>query len=109
MLKLNSTRTHKILVVVVVSVVDDPVTVPLIEPAQATNMIILGVDGATALKARLSQALVQALAQTASGDLRMELAAETRVPITLEGRIGSSAVGEHVRRRAAVRIFGAAC
>ncbi|EZA62054.1 hypothetical protein X777_06740, partial [Ooceraea biroi] len=64
-----STRTHKILIVVVVGVVDDPVTVPLIKPAQSADVIILGVDGAAALKARLSQAFIQAFAQAATGDL----------------------------------------
>lgn len=69
---------------------------------------MLGVDGATALEARLPEALVQALAEAASGDLRVELAAQTRVPVTLEGRVRTAAVGEEGRRRAAVRVFGAA-
>lgn len=108
MLQLNSTRTHEILIIIIIAVVYDPVTVPLIEPAQSADVKILGVDSTAALEARLSQALVQALAQAAPGDLRVELPAEARVPVTLEGRVGSPAVGEHVRRRAAVRVFGAA-
>jgi len=69
---------------------------------------MLGVDGATALEARLPEALVQALAEAASGDLRVELATQTRAPITLESRVRATTVGEEVRRRVAVRVFGAA-
>lgn len=69
---------------------------------------MLGVNGATALKARLPEAFVQTLAEAAPGDLRMKLTAQTRVPITLEGRVRTTTVGEEVRRRTAVRVFGAA-
>lgn len=82
--------------------------VPLIESAQSTGVIMLGVDGAAALEARLPETLIKALAETASSDLRMELTAQTRIPITLEGRVWTSTVGEQVRRRAAVRVFRAA-
>lgn len=69
---------------------------------------MLGVNGATALEAGLPEALVQALAEAASGNLWMKLAAQPRVSITLEGRVRTSTVGEEVRRRGAVRVFGAA-
>lgn len=69
---------------------------------------MLGVNGATALEAGLPEALVQALAEATSGNLRMKLAAQTRVPITLESRVRTTTVGEEVWRRAAVRVFGAA-
>lgn len=100
--------THKVLIIVVVGIVDDPMTVPLIESAQSADMIVLGVNGAAALEARLPQALVQAFAEAAPGDLRVELAAETRVPVTLERRVRTPAIGEHVGRRATVRVFRAA-
>lgn len=83
-------------------------TVPLIESAQSADMIVLGVDGAAALEARLPQALVQAFAEAAPGDLRMELAAETGVSVTLERRVRAPAVGEQMGRRATVRVFRAA-
>lgn len=104
----QSILTHEILVIVVLGIVDNPVTVPLIESAQSAGVIMLRVDGATALEARLPEALIQALAKATSGDLRMEFAAQSRVPITLEGRVRTAAVGEEVRRRAALRVFGAA-
>lgn len=69
---------------------------------------MLGINGATALKAGLPEALVQALAEAASGDLWMKLATQARVSVTLEGRVRTTTVGEEVRRRAAVRIFGTA-
>lgn len=100
--------THEILVIIVIGVVNDPVAVPLIESAQSAGVIVLGVDGATALEARLSEALVQALAQAASGDLRVKLPAQTRIPISLERGIRPTSVGEQVGRRATVRIFRAA-
>lgn len=104
----GSILTHEILVIVVISIVDNPVAVPLIESAQSTGVIMLGVDGAAALEARLPETLIKALAETASSDLRMELTAQTRIPITLEGRVWTSTVGEQVRCRAAVRVFRAA-
>lgn len=55
---------------------------------------MFGVDCTAALKARLPETVIEALAEAASGDLRMEIAAQTRSTITLEGRVRSSAVGE---------------
>lgn len=101
----RSILTHEILVIVVIGIIDNPVTVPLIESTQSTSVIMLGVDGATALEACLPETLVKALAKAASSNLRMELAAQTRVPITLESRVWTSTVGEQMRRRAAVRVF----
>lgn len=101
----GSILTHEILVIVVISIVDNPVTVPLIKSAQSTGVIMLGVNGAAALEACLPETFVKALAEAASSNLRMELTAQTWVPITLEGRVRTSTVGEHVRRRAAVRVF----
>lgn len=46
--------THEILVVIVISIVNDSVAVSLIESAQSADMIVLGVDGTAALEARLS-------------------------------------------------------
>lgn len=99
--------THKILVIVVIGVVNDPMAVPLIESAQSAGVVVLGVDGATALETRLTEAFVQAFAEAASGDLRVKLAAQTRIPITLERRVRPASVGEQVGRRAAVRILRA--
>lgn len=66
---------------------------------------MLGVDGAATLEARLPETFVKALAEAASSNLRMKLTAQTRVPVTLEGRVWTSTVGEEVGRRAAVRVF----
>lgn len=95
--RMRSILTHEILVIVVIGIVDNP-TIPLIESAQSAGMVMLGVNGATTLEARLPETLVQALAETTSGDFRMKLTAQTRVPITLEGRVRTTAVGEEVRR-----------
>lgn len=65
----RSILTHEILVIVVIGIVENPVTVLLIESAQSAAVIMLGVNGATTLEARLPEAFVQALAETASGDL----------------------------------------
>ena len=81
----------------------------LIEPAQTTSVIMLRVDGASALEARLSKTLVEALAQAPSRDLRVEFPAEPRIPETLEGRVRPPAVREQVGGDAIVRIFGASC
>lgn len=93
----RSILTHEILVVIIISVVDNPVAVSLIESAQSADVIMFGVDGTATLKARLPETVVQALAETSPGDLRMEIAAQTRSAITLESRVRSSAVGEQVR------------
>lgn len=69
--------THEILVVIVIGVVDDPVALPLIESAQSADVVVLGVNGTATLETRLPEALIQALAQAAPGDLRVELAAQT--------------------------------
>lgn len=65
----RSILTHEILVIVVIGIVDNAVTIPLIESAQSTGVIMLGVNGATALEARLPEAFIEALAEAASSDL----------------------------------------
>lgn len=60
--------THEVLIVVVVGVIDDPVSILLVVAAHATGLEVFRVDGALALKARLSEAVVQTLAETSSGD-----------------------------------------
>lgn len=50
-----------------------------------------------ALEARLAQALVQALAERTARDLRVKLAAQSRVAVTLECCIWPTAAGEEVR------------
>ena len=64
--------------------------------------------GSPALEAGLAQALVQALAERAARDLGVELAREAAVAVALEGRVGAPARREQVRRRARVRVLGAA-
>jgi len=57
---------------------------------------MLRINGATALETRLPEAFVQTLTEAASGNLRMKLATQTRVPITLESRIWTTTIGEEV-------------
>lgn len=101
--------THKILVIIVFCIVDDPAPVSLVEPAQLARVKVFGVHGASTLEAGLSKTLVKALAQTTPSYLRMKFSAQTRVSITLERCIWSSPIGEKMRRGAAVRIFRATC
>lgn len=95
--------THQIFVVIVIGVVDDPVTVPLVEPAQSAYPESFAVDGRPALEAHLPQTLVQTLAQRPSRDFRMKLAAQPAVPVPLERRVRSASVREQVRRQRVVR------
>lgn len=101
--------THKILVIIVFCIVDDPAPVSLVEPAQLTRVKMFGVHGASTLEAGLSKTLVKALAQTTPSYLRMKFSAQTGVSITLERCVWSSPIGEKMRRGAAVRVFGATC
>lgn len=105
----KSKLTHKILVIVVVAVVNDPVPVLLVVPAEPAGTVLAGVDGAPAREARLAQALVEALAQAPTRDLRVELAAQPGVPEALEGSVRTPAVRKQVRGDAIVRVFGASC
>lgn len=70
-------RTHKIFIVIIISVINDTMAVPLIESAQSTGVIMLGINSAPALKARLPQALIEALAQTSPSDFRVKFATQT--------------------------------
>jgi hypothetical protein len=67
--------THEVLVVIVIGVVNNAVAVLLVEPAESAGPVVLRVDGAPALEARLPETLVEAFAQTPAGDLRVEFAA----------------------------------
>lgn len=100
--------THQILVVIIVGVVDDSHSVSLIVPAQSTRPESVAVHGGTTLEAGLAQTLVQALTQRSPGDLRVEFAAQSRVPVTLEGRVRSTSAREQMRGDRIIRILSAA-
>ena len=104
-----SSLTHKILVVIVIRIVDDPVPVTLIESAQSAGVIMFRIHGAPALETGLSKTFVKAFAQATSSYLGVKFTAQTGVSITLKRCIWSSSIGEEVRRGAAVWIFGATC
>lgn len=76
--------THQVLIVVVVSVVDDPVAVLLVEATQPARPEAIAVHSRSALEAGLTQTLVQALSQRAASDLGVELASQATVAVTLE-------------------------
>lgn len=105
----RSILTHEILVIIVIGVMDNSIAISLIISTQSAGVKMFGIDDTATLETRLSQTLVQTFAETASGDFRVELAAQSRISITLERRVRScSTVGEHMRCRVAVRIFRAA-
>lgn len=96
--------THEVLVVVVVGVVDDPDAVALVEAAETADAEPLAVHGGTTLEAGLAQALVQALAEGATGDLRVELRSrQPTVAVPLERGVRPPAAGEQVRRQRVLR------
>jgi hypothetical protein len=68
--------------------------VSLVEAAKPADPETLAVNGRTALEAHLPQTLIQTLAQRPSSDFRMKLTAEPAVPVPLESRVGSAAIGE---------------
>lgn len=81
----------------------------LIVAAHATRLEVFRVNGALALKARLPETIVQALAETSAGYLGVKLAAETCVAKTLKSGVGTTTVRVHVGRHAVVRVLRASC
>lgn len=86
--------THQVLVVIIIRIIDDPHAILLVVPAETTRPVPFAINSRPALKTDLPQALVEALAQRASRDLRVELPAQSAVAVTLEGRVRSSTTGE---------------
>lgn len=101
--------THQVFVIIEVSIVDDAMSVPLVEPTQTTHPKPFAVNRRPALKARLSQALVQTLAQGSAGDFRVVLSPEPGIAEPLEGGIGSPAVSEEVGRERVVGELSPRC
>lgn len=64
--------THKVFIVIIIRIINNPVTVPLIKSAEPTNPKPFTINGRSALEASLPQTFVQAFAQRPAGYLRME-------------------------------------
>jgi hypothetical protein len=94
--------THQVLVVVIVSVVNDPVAVLLVEATKPARPEAIAINGRSALETGLAQTLVEALGQRAASDLGMEFASQTAVAVALECCVRAP-VREQVRGGRGVR------
>jgi len=85
------------------------VAVLLAESAQAAVPEPFRVDCRSAGEARLAEAFVEALAKRLAGDLRVEVAAEARVAVPLEGGVRPPPVRKQVRSGGVLRAERVRC